>query len=328
MKNLNKIKLTKKKLKALKKATYEILDTSKVEWHDDRFYKLTLPGNIDESFLQNIPENFLIRSEQSEGNISAYLPSVTTILGVQSKPFLIHWHGEIGNEKAAKIVSEALSKGSNIHEAINMLALGWSVIYKNPKFPNITDAEIKEYSAESETQAHIIYSQDEMLQLYRYKQVIDIIQPEILETEEPVYNLVECYGGTIDQVWNIKQDTEFTINSSRDTTTLKAGKYLVDFKTGKTFDEHDTKIQMSAYAHAHHLNIIGCLGIHLNSSNKTGLPGVKIYHYDKNNMDSGLDTFNALHKIFMARNSDTFPKNYEIPLIINLKITKQTNHEN
>lgn len=51
------------------------------------------------------------------------LPSVTTVLGVIRRPYLERWRGELGNVEADRVLNEAGTLGTNIHDicqAINL----------------------------------------------------------------------------------------------------------------------------------------------------------------------------------------------------------------
>ncbi len=314
-----KAKIIKQK-KTISGIDLKKIRTEKVEWFDDRFYKMYLPVNVDPSFIENIPSSFIDTSGAlGTGEIEVYLPSVSTIKSnSEPRPYLERWRGDVGNERADRISEVALDKGSSIHNAIDLLVNGADVIYQNLKTKNISDKEIKQYQKKRRRPILVIHKQEEMVQVARFQRLINVLNPKILEAEQSVFNLQECYAGTLDQVWDLPGGT-YEINSSRKKTKFAQGIYIVDFKTGKGYDEQSTYIQLSAYLQAHHMKekIVGAIGIHLNNNNKSGLDGVKLYHKTKEELETYFEQFKTYKKIFFFRNP-VFPKKFEIPLIITM----------
>jgi len=299
-----------------KKIPLAILNNTRVEYFDDRFYKALLPLNTHKDYIQNIPENYIYRSPDG---IEVYLPSVSTILGkVMNKEFLARWRGDVGNERADKIIDAALNKGSNIHNAIDLLCNGTIIIYQNLKSSNISTKEIKAFQRKVKRPVMILHDQAEMIQVTRFKRLIDMIGPEIVSTEQNVFSLDRAYAGTLDQVWNIQEGTHL-INTGKIKTFIPGGLYIIDFKTGKGYDEFSTYLQMAAYYKAHHLNdvIIGALGIHLNSDTKSGIEGVKVYQLNKDQLDNYYEQFTTYQRIFNY-DVDLIPKRYDFPAIIQM----------
>ena len=288
---------------------------SKVEWFDDRFYKIYLPDAIDPGFIKNIPKNLIYPGPENQFNV--YLPSSTTIQGIERKRFIEKWRGDVGNKRADQIIDTALNKGSNIHNAIDMLVNGTDIIYQNLKTKNLTIKEIEEYQLTTKRPVLIIHDQAEMVQLARYQKLINILNPVILDTEQNVFNLSECYAGTLDQVWYFEKDVQYQ-NSSKSTIKINAGYYIIDLKTGKSFDEDSTGIQLSSYFKAYHdMNkLSGALGIHLNSNNRSGLDGVKIYKYSMTELNRNFKQFLNLKNTFFWTNKDLQPELFEFPEII------------
>lgn len=306
----------KKITSAEKKIQLAILNNTRVEYFDDRFYKALLPLNTHKDYLQNIPENYIYRSPDG---IEVYLPSVSTILGkVMNKEFLARWRGDVGNERADKIVDAALTKGSNIHNAIDLLCNGTIIIYQNLKSSNISTKEIKAFQRKVKRPVMILHDQAEMIQVTRFKKLVDMIGPEIVSTEQNVFSLDRAYAGTLDQVWNVPEGTHL-INTGKIKSFIPGGLYIIDFKTGKGYDEFSTYLQMAAYYKAHHLNdqIIGALGIHLNSDTKSGIEGIKVYQLNKDQLDHYFEQFTTYQRIFNY-DIDLIPKRYDFPAIIEM----------
>lgn len=309
------VKKTVRKVKEIQK-TFDIakLKGYRVEYFDDRFYKVILPANVHESFIANIPRNL---TEFTGDSIDVYLPSFSTIVGnAEPMPFIAKWRGNVGNAEADRISQVALNKGSNIHNAIELYANGVAIIYQNLKTMNVTDKEIREFKKKNKCQVHLIHSQEEMIQIARYKTLLSVINPKILATEQKVISLEYGYAGTLDQQWNVTAGT-YQINSSRTATTLLDGRYIVDFKTGNHFNERHCYTQLAAYLQAHpdRDKIVGGIGVHLNHDIKSGVDGVKIYAKTKEELEPYFEHFLDLKKVYMFTNP-VFPKKYDFPLIL------------
>jgi len=308
--------------KTIPKSKQALIDIAKlkgykVEWFDDRFYKLFLPLNIDPSFIKNIPDNFRYYNGES---LEVFLPSVSTIKSnSEPRPYLERWRGDVGNDRADQISQQALDKGSNIHNAIDLVVNGTDIIYQNLKTKNFSDKEIKAYQKKRRRPVLVIHKQEEMIQIARYQRLVNILQPKILFSEQPVHCLEECYAGTLDQVWELPAG-KYQINSDRKHIEFRSGLYIVDFKTGRGYDEASTFIQLSAYLNAHHLKekITGAIGIHLNSDTKSGVEGVKVYMRYKEDLENYFEQFLVYKKVFFFSNP-VFPKQYEFPNIITFK---------
>lgn len=289
---------------------------SRVEYFDDRFYKIILPLDTHPDWLKNIPSNLI---EVTVNGIEIFLTSVTTYLGkVINKEFLGRWRGDVGNRRADEIIDKALNKGSIIHNCIDRLCSGTDIIYQNLKTQNISNKEIKEYTKKTRRPVLLIHEQEQMIQVARFQKLINILKPEILSAEQTVFSLQHAYAGTLDQVWNLAGGS-YNINSSRTKTDITGGLKIIDFKTGNNYDEAGTCLQLSAYYMAHHLKdqITGAIGVHLNSDNKTGVDGVKLYIYDIEQLKYYFEQFQTYQKIFNYSNP-VRPKRFEIPLIISM----------
>lgn len=296
------------------------IDTSnlkwqRVEWFDDRFYKTWLPLNIDPVFLQTLPESYIKRNETE---LIAYLPSVTTII---PSPNLERWRGDVGNVNADRISYIAKTKGSIIHNAIDSMVNGATVIYQNLKIKNISDIEIKAYSKTTKKKVVILHEQEEMIQIARYTNLIRTLNATIVESEQVVTNIIGGYAGTLDQVWYLPGG-EFQINSDRKVSRsiIEPGFYIVDFKTGKGYDADSTFEQLSALHGAHHRkeSMQGVIGVHLNNDNKSGIQGVKLYIKMKDELQPYIDQFHRDRDTFYFK-KQVFPSLFEFSQIISME---------
>lgn len=316
-------KLTKKQL-ALN--SFKTVYGSSFEYFDDRFYKIYIPKKNDDddaerrlillSGFDNVPDEY---KTETDKEYIIYLPSVTTIMNrIINQSYLATWRGDVGNKRADEIIDAALNKGSNIHRAINKLSVGYDIIYQNLKTENITNKQIAAYKKESGKQVCVINSQDEMIQISRFQKLINTLGAEIIDAEATVYSLSGCYAGTLDVVFRIKEG-EYYINTDKNPTYFKDGYYLGDYKTGKSFDDTTCATQLTAYYDAHHLKneIAGVIGIHLNSSNKGGINGVKIYLRFADELNPFRERFRAMRELFYS-DKYIIPSELEVPTIISL----------
>ena len=74
-------------------------------------------NHVDDLDDLQIPERQMVKGERRyvtpEGNV---YPSITTILGNQSKPGLVEWRKRVGDIEANKIMREASSLGTAVHD--------------------------------------------------------------------------------------------------------------------------------------------------------------------------------------------------------------------
>lgn len=292
----------------------EIFEESKkpletVEWWDDRFYKLEVKKDfkIPDSFNPNHVHYF-------EDGIELFLPSVTTILNVEPKPFLATWRGDIGNYEADRKMREAQDRGSQVHNLCEKLAQGKTIIFRNEKtnFPPIESIE-----GEINKDIFLCYSQEIMMQIARFNRLLDILKPKIIESEKNVYNIKDSlfYSGTIDYIWEL-EGGDYQISTKKGEH-IEAGKYVVDLKTGKSCDKNYF-LQTVAYTKAlDNIEIKGNIIIHTNSENKTGIEGVKLF--TETDLESYWEQFKNYYKTFQYINKDIKPKLYDIPYILQRK---------
>lgn len=288
----------------------------RVEWFDDRFYRVDVPANLDESYFKNIPPQY-IEHVKEHSVIEVFLPSFTTIYGnTEPMPFIPKWRGKVGNLEADIISEVAKQKGSNIHNAVDLLLKGHAIVFVNLKTNNVTDSEIKEFRKKHKRPVHILYSQEEMIQVTRYKRILDLIKPIVVDSEQHLFNFKECYAGTRDQKWLIEKDIAVKV-TKKTTIELKAGMYVVDLKTGKHFDDKYASTQLSAYAEADPETdkIVGGIGIDLNNDRSSGVDGFKLMVKTREELAPYFEHFKDLKRIFFFSNPAR-PKKYELPLVI------------
>lgn len=289
-------------------------DILRVEWFDDRFYKTK---------LSKIPEGVPDSLIYSNGDdIYVYAPSVTTIISNgQPDKFLARWRGDIGNDLADWVSLQARTKGSNIHEYCAVYSSGGIVLFNDGGIINeISIEQIKELNRIHENGEdriiRIVRKQEEMIQVYRYEQLYKTLNPTILEIEKSVFYAKDglCYAGTIDYVWDL-EGGEYNISKKSELDIIPKGKYIVDIKSGKGFETDNYAIQVSAYAKAYG-DIDGCIIIHLNSTNKTGINGVKLEILTKEDIEAPYNQFINLYNTFVYANRNLRPDIYDVPVML------------
>jgi hypothetical protein len=287
----------------------EDVKLERVEWYDDRFYKLY----IDEDF--EIPETFNKNHVHlSKDERAIYFPSVTTVLGVEPKPFLNKWRGDIGNREADLRLKEAQDRGSLIHDLCARLIMGKTIIFRNEKtnFPTI---DMIQGEGEIGEDVFLCYGQEVMAQITRFNRLLDILKPKIIDIEKTVYSLNEIfYAGTIDYIWELEEG-DYQISTKKGEH-IEAGRYIVDLKTGNSCSK-DYLIQTVAYTKAYSENIKGNIIIHTNSDNKTGIEGIKLFI--ETDLELYWEQFKNYYRTFQFINKDIKPKLYEIPYLLKRK---------
>ena len=295
----------------LKKEIKEFLSSQRIEYFDDRFYKLSFPP-------ESVPalSKYFSQFPNLINLTDVYLPSVTTYLGFNIDPFLPKWRGEVGNVYADYISAKALNLGSEIHRIIDSLLNGASAVYNNPKNPHFGSAQIEQLRNETEGNLIIVESQEVALQLKRFENVCEVFQPHIIQSETIVYSLKRLYAGTLDQIWKLRATK---LELGRNKYDIPAGNYIVDIKTGKNINENQYYAQLAAYANADSLaglKIKGAIILHLNAGTRTGIEGVKLFVKSKKELKPYFDYFLRTQKNYLFANNPQ-PTLYELPVFFN-----------
>lgn len=286
----------------------------RVEYFDDRFYKVTVPK--DDKRLATAPEHWITRHEE-EADI--YCPSVTTVIG-HSKPndFLVRWRGDVGNREADRRMSEAAEKGSIIHDCCQKFCEGWTIVYQNPHTQFPPNAIIDQLKKQYDDKVYVTSRQDIQIQVARFERLLDILQPEILGIEHNLYYIGDiCYGGTIDYIWKLKGG-EYSI-TKKTPEVIEGGVYVVDLKSGNAagdFNFIQTAPYMKAYTAETGTKLKGSIILHTNSSNKTGIEGVKLYIKTGQELKPYYEQFTNYYKVFVSDYRELKPVIFDIPAII------------
>lgn len=286
----------------------------KVEWFDDRFYKTKVsevPEGVPDSLIYSNGEDIYI-----------YAPSVTTIIqNGQPNKFLDRWRGTVGNDTADWISLQARTKGSNIHEYCAVYSSGGIVLFNDGGIINeISIGQIKELNKILENgenrNIRVVKKQEEMIQVYRYEQLWKTLNPKVLEIEKSIFYSKDglLFGGTIDYVWDL-EGGEYNISKKSGTDVIPKGRYIVDIKTGNSFETDNYAIQVSAYAKAYG-DIDGAIIVHLNSDNKTGINGVKLEILNSEELEAPFKQFVNLYNTFVYTNRNLKPNVFDVPVML------------
>lgn len=239
------------------------MEQEKIDWFDDRFYK------VGEDFY----------------------PSVTTVLGIINKPFLLQWYGDIGTETAKHRSKLAKEKGSLIHDGIYKLLTEGFVSGEN-------------------------YKQEDYYQIWNFLQFYEAFKPKVLANEVIVYDSDIKSAGTLDLLMHIEAGTYDTGYSK--TEKLPEGNYLIDVKTGNMdLAYHYQTAAYSKMAVKQELcSDIQGTGILLTKADTK--KGWKLILRDRLEVENDYECFLSALKLFNAKGGEK-PKVFSMPseLIIN-----------
>lgn len=281
----------------------------RVEYFDDRFYKGTF--DIDKNIEKLLPK-FESRIVLRKNDFDIYMDSVTTILGKSNPmPYLAKWRGVVGNITADWITKNAMDTGSHVHSACENYVKGFPVIYRNEKTNFPTMEMISGFQ-----DIFFVKSQEAMIMVNRFKQLLDLFKPEINDVELTVYKIEEniLYAGTCDYIMTI-QEGEYELSSRTKIKIPETGKYLIDIKSGKSTDE-EMFLQTSAYTKC--LNDIkGNMIWHINADRRTGIKGTDVLFTQE--IDFYYEQFCNLYKTYLFKNKDIKPNLYEFETILQTK---------
>jgi hypothetical protein len=241
-----------------------------------------------------------------------YLKSVTTILGSAPKEWLSQWRGQVGNWEARRLLEEGQTKGTHIHNAINTSYHGGVIFYNDIKKPRYGKDEFEKL-AEGKPY-YILEQQQEALEFYRFTQLINLIKPNFIANEFNLFSLRYLYAGTGDHLWEVEQGEH---KNGRNIIKLTKGTWLFDTKTGREDDKNYPK-QLAAYANAlketNNVDIEGAGIIYTNADTKTGIEGLKVVIYTKEELKYHFSQFLHVLAIDQEYSSDK-PKVIDLPTI-------------
>jgi hypothetical protein len=274
-----------------------------VTWFNEHWYEF----NFD---LLSPEDKKKFKLEDKKG--IDYLKSVTTILGSAPKEWLSQWRGQVGNWEARRVIEEAQTKGTHVHNAVNVSYLGGIVFYNDSKKPKYKKEEIEKL-AEGKPYC-ILEQQQEALEFYRFTRLINLLKPKFVANEFNLYSLRYLYAGTGDHLWEME---EGEYKNGRNIIKLSKGIWLFDTKTGRDDDKNHPK-QLAAYANAlketNNIDVEGAGIIYTNADTKTGIEGLKVVIYTKEELKYHFSQFLHVLAIDQEYSSDK-PKVIDLPTI-------------
>ncbi|HYF34340.1 MAG TPA: hypothetical protein VD994_03530 [Prosthecobacter sp.] len=268
-----------------------------VEWFDEHWYKI-----------------------ERENGAADYFPSVTTKLGIVAKPFLATWRGDIGNREANLRLFEAQERGTRIHHAWYTLTTDGAVIYQNWKRPIYTDQQLDDLKLQYNGNVAIMAYQDEMLDVWKLSKFLEVVKPKVIASELTVYSDRYQEAGTVDNVLEIAEG-DYQVNG-KSPLHLPGGIYIADLKTGNVFDEN-AYMQTASYANMftemRGVPVVGTLGIHTNSKNRTGIEGLGVYYRNQAEMHEDFQDFRHVSDMWSRKNKQAKPRLFEFPALLTLR---------
>ena len=265
-------------------------DIKMVEWFNDHWYKIELGENEFK-----------------------YIPSVTTKLGVVSKPFLAKWRGDIGNREADMRMFEAAERGSRIHRGYEIYCKGGLIIYNPVTRPNYTPEEMSKLLSENPIN-YICQYQDEMWDLLKLSKFIELVKPKIIASEMTVCSLKDNDAGTMDSLFEIKEGN-YPVNGSKPLF-IPGGVYVADLKTGNVIDKNAYR-QTAAYVNCVRemkiSNPVGSLILHTGSKNKNGIEGFGVHVRIGDDLKNDYKSYRLAASLWEEEHGDDSPRIFEFP---------------
>lgn len=292
--------------------------TNVISWFDDRFYKCKLTKEQIKKIQTNASKiNPKFEYTVIDNNI--FLPSTTTILSSSPKEWLSRWRGQVGNWEADRIMNEALDKGSRIHTAISEAINGTVILLNNPKAPSYTKEQITAIETESKKGVLVLSNQQEMLEVWRIVQFINIVKPQIIASEMTVYSEKYGFAGTLDLLFYIEKGS-YSLGDKETFEVEKSGHYILDIKTGGE-DDNNYPEQLASYYKAveesSDYKVEGAVILYSNANKKRGIEGFKAVQFSRSDLDYHFQGFTYQYNIWLKK-SQTTPKVFDLPSLIRL----------
>lgn len=284
-------------------STHNISDVKQIQYFDTRYYK--------------------VQFEHKKQLVEAFFPSVTEILNAYPKPFLAHWRGEVGNDRADQIVADALKLGSFIHYGAETLAKGGAVLFHPLQGSLYNEDDLNKLQKEH-GELVLCRHQEEYVQLYRIWQFFNAVSPTKIDTEQTVYSVKHQYAGTLDLLLWIEEG-DYAIAGSKPVH-LETGYYVGDYKTGKGVS-FTYLLQLAAYMEAamegsdelrKHLK--GGLIIHPNNNQtKNGIEGLKTTIVSRADQPEYFQGFMKTYEVYKLEKPVPTPKEFSMPSVLTYK---------
>lgn len=257
----------------------------------------------------------ILRKKES---VDSWICSVTTKMGIEEKPFLVRWYGDLGWREARRRLTEAGERGKRIHYAWYIYLMGGVVVYNPYRNPIFTQAQLDEMGNKASGLLFILDNQDEMVQLWKLQRFFEIVNPEIVESEKTVFSIQDDIAGTLDNAFLIKAGT-YDVNGAEKLVIPETGVYIADLKTGNVEPENVWE-QLAAYERAYismgYEKPKGALCIHTSSKTKKGIPGLSVSLRTSNELKRNLDIYLKIADIWRHRNPKAHPLVFQFPNVI------------
>lgn len=268
-------------------------------WWDDRFYRV------------------------KEEGLEYIIPSVTTKLGIEDKPFLYRWYADQGWDAARKKMHEAQERGVRIHYAWYVFLMGGVVIYNPFQRPNYSEEQIKALQSEHNGLIAILNDQSEMLALWKLQRFYEVTKAKIVELEMTVYSIKEDIAGTLDNVFFFEKGT-YDVNGSKGLVIPESGVYICDLKSGNQVSE-SAWAQIAAYERAYvamgKTVPKGGIVMHTNASTRKGIEGFSAELLTSEELKFHYKIYQHLSEVWKARNPKLGIKAFQFPTLITKKET-------
>lgn len=253
-----------------------------------------------------------------KGGVKHYIPSVTTKLAIEAKPFLYRYYAELGWDQARKKLHEAGDRGTRIHYAMYIYLMGGAVIFNPWNSPKFTDDEIQKIKTEKNGLITILSNQDEMVAAWKIQQFFDRVKPKIKHLEMTVYSIEDDIAGTLDAALEIEKGV-YDVSGLKGLTIPSSGIWIVDLKTGNQVSE-SAWAQIAPYSVAYERMGLGetqgGLILHTSASTKKGIPGFSAETRTAKELVFHYEIYKHLSAVFDARNPNLGPIAFEFPSII------------
>lgn len=256
----------------------------------------------------------------SEGDVTHYIPSVTTKLQILEKPGLRRFYADLGMREAELRKYEASQKGIRIHWAYETALKGGAVVYDPWKAPVYTQEGIDALKKEHGEVA-VLRTQEEMFSISKLEEQYKRLRPKVLGVEEKVYDLEMMDAGTLDSVFFIEEG-DYSISGSKPLH-LEAGVYINDLKTGNYVDD-GVWMQLAPYAvmweKLHGSQVAGALVTHTGSTIKSGIPGLKTLFRDRETlMNRDYKYYRHAAALWEGKHEGEQPETFVFPSVITMK---------
>jgi len=280
------------------------IDVKRIEWFDDRCYK--------------------IRYENDQKlEVEEFIPSVTTKLNVSPKPYLLKWYADLGYREARMRMFEAGERGSRVHWAWETYCSGGVVIYDPIKTPIYDNTEIEEIKKKYNQHFFMLRDQGEMWDFLKLQKFYQIVKPFFTMNEQTVFDLQYKDAGTTDNIFGIEAGKYF-INGAKEVE-LEKGLYIFDAKTGSAVGD-DAKMQVCAYWECVNymkdngmielppdLEIKGAIIGHTSALTRKGIAGFSAIVLDHKDKEMYYRRYRNISEVWLDNNPNFEPLIRELP---------------